>query len=73
MSRNDSRRSPQDAGKPRAGQQDRLDEDDKEGVPVDDAVCEGPSLIDTVSDPDLDTDPAEEIDERGEPFEGNHA
>ena len=30
-------------------------------------------LIDTISDPDVDTDPAEEIEEKGEPFEGNHA
>lgn len=29
--------------------------------------------MDTVTDPDVDSDPAEEIAEKGEPFEGNHA
>lgn len=31
------------------------------------------SLMDTVSEPDPTSDPAEEIEENGELFEGNHA
>ena len=31
------------------------------------------ALMDTVSEPDPRSDPAEEIEENGEPFEGNHA
>lgn len=31
------------------------------------------TLMDTVSEPDLESDPADEIEEYGEPFEGNHA
>lgn len=31
------------------------------------------SLMDTVSEPDSESDPAEQIEKRGEPFEGNHA
>ena len=30
-------------------------------------------LIDTVKTPDPDVDPAKEIEENGEPFEGNNA
>lgn len=32
-----------------------------------------PSLTGTVSDHDAESDPAEEIEQKGEPFEGNHA
>lgn len=73
MSQDDDRNSPKDAEKPEAGRKDRLGEDDKEGGPQDDAGSEGPSLMDTVSDPEVHTNPAEEIEEKGEPFEGNHA
>lgn len=31
------------------------------------------TLMDTVSEPDPTRDPLEEIEENGEPFEGNHA
>ena len=31
------------------------------------------TLMDTISEPDPRSDPAEEIEENGEPFEGNHA
>ncbi|MBA2936676.1 hypothetical protein HZF05_21565 [Sphingomonas sp. CGMCC 1.13654] len=31
------------------------------------------SLMDTVSEPDPESDPAEQIEEKGEPFDGNHA
>ena len=31
------------------------------------------SLMETVSHPDPNADPAKEIEEKGEPFEGNHA
>jgi len=71
MSRDDDRYHQKDAEKPEAGQQDRLGEEDKEGMPG--AEADGPSLMDTVSDPDVDTDPAEEIEEKGEPFDGNNA
>lgn len=39
-----------------------------------DGAAEGnESLMDTVTDPDVDTNLAEEIEEKGEPFRGNHA
>jgi hypothetical protein len=31
------------------------------------------TLMGTVSEPDPESDPADEIEENGEPFEGNHA
>ena len=62
MSRDDDRYQQKDAEKPEARKQDRLGEDDKEGMPV--AEADGPSLMDTVSDPDVDTDPAEAIEEK---------
>jgi len=73
MSRDDDRHPQKDAEKPEVGREDRLGEDDKEGGQQDDAGSEGPSLMDTVSDPDVHIDSAEEIAEKGEPFESNHA
>jgi hypothetical protein len=73
MSQHDEHNPPKDAEKPSYGQPDRLGEDDKEGLPVTDSIENGPSLMDTVADPDIDANPAEEIEEKGEPFEGNHA
>ncbi|MBA2935544.1 hypothetical protein HZF05_15770 [Sphingomonas sp. CGMCC 1.13654] len=31
------------------------------------------TLMETLSDPDPEADPAESIEEKGEPFDGNHA
>ena len=73
MSRDDDRHPPKDAEKPESGRKDRLGEDDKESGPQADTDFDGPSLMDTVSDPEVHTNPAEEIEEKGEPFEGNHA
>jgi hypothetical protein len=73
MSRHEDRDPAKDAEKPEVGQQDRLGEDDKEGLPLADEADDRPSPIDTVSDPDAGADPASEIEERGEPFEGNRA
>jgi hypothetical protein len=42
-------------------------------VPVGDAGSDGPSVMNTISGPDVETNPAEEIEKKGEPFEGNHA
>ena len=48
--------------------------DKKPAQASEDTSSTGPeSLMETVSDPDIDTDPAEEIEEKGEPFEGNYA
>ena len=64
-----------DAEKPNADRKDRMGEEDKEETdPASKTTGEGPgSLMDTLSDPDVDADSAEEIEEKGEPFEGNHA
>jgi hypothetical protein len=73
MSRDDNHNPPGDFENSEAGRKDRPKEIVREGGQQDDAASDGPSLMDTVSDPDVDTDPAEEIKEEGEPFEGNHA
>jgi hypothetical protein len=65
--RADDRHLPKHAKKPKLGNRQSVSSRDE-------TKGEGPeTLIDTLSDPDVDTNPAVEIEEKGEPFEGNHA
>lgn len=53
----------------RASTRDRPTDDDRDTS----KDAEHGTLMDMVSEPDPTSDPAEKIEENGEPFEGNHA
>jgi hypothetical protein len=52
-----------------ASTQDRPTDDDRDRI----KDAEHDISMDKVSEPNPKSDPAEEIEENGEPFEGNHA